>query len=139
MRNYIHRIKISFVAAIVLSLQYCSSAKITGAEKICTTEFRIIRIQFKDASGKDVAVNDYHAINKRTGKSVKQTDEGLPGFYAVASDADLPALSTSGDTIQVTARQSQTNETIQVPFVIRGGEEACHIEKISGPEVITIN
>ena len=110
------------------------------ADKICTTEFRMVRVQFKDTQGNNVTVTNFKAINKRTGILMKQPDDdGLPGYYTVASDADLHTLSTKGDIIEVSARDVNTGKAISGSYVISGGADACHIEKLSGPEVITVS
>jgi hypothetical protein len=101
---------------------------------------RMISVQFKKADGSNVAVTNFRSINKRTNSELAQSSsEGLPGHYTVASDADLHSLSPKGDTIQVSANHLRTGATISGLFVVSGGKDACHVEKLSGPEIITIN
>ncbi|HXI01225.1 MAG TPA: hypothetical protein VNI52_13240 [Sphingobacteriaceae bacterium] len=132
--------KLYFIALLSL-LGSCSamSNKDPKADKICTQEFKMISVQFKDVNGATVPVADFQTINKRLNKPMVQTNEGLPGYYIVASDADLNTLSVKGDPIQVSARNPKTNQTVTASYVISGGIDACHIGKVSGPEIITVN
>lgn len=130
----------SVFLVLIAILVSCSTISKTKSGKICTMEFRMISVQFKDANGSNVAVTNFRSINKRTNSALIQTnDEGLPGHYTVASDADLHSLSPKGDTIQVSANHPGTEVTISGLFVVSGGKDACHVEKLSGPEIITIN
>lgn len=128
-----------FAIVLLHFLVSCSAiTSVPKAEKICTQEFRMISVQFKDGNGSDVAVTDLQVINKRTNKPLVQPDnEARSGYYTVASDADLNTLSPKGDPIGVSARNPQTNQTVTASYVISGGVDACHIEKLSGPEIIT--
>lgn len=137
MRNHIYKSIILGFSVVLLS---CSAAsRLTKPDKICTTEFRMISVQFKDANGSSIAVTDFRSINLRTNLGLTQNNEGLPGYYTVASDADLHMLSPKGDTIRVTASHPETKKTVSGLFVVSGGKDACHVEKLSGPETITIN
>ena len=101
-----------------------------------------MQIRIKDALGNPVAVKDFKAINKRTGKSTAQDNDsisfGNQGNYTVASDADVRELSETGDSITVTAVHPQTNKKLSADFVISGGKCACHINKVSGPVELTL-
>ena len=137
MRNQTYKLIILVISAVLFS---CSAVnKLTKPDKICTTEFRMISVQFKDANGSSIAVTDFRSINLRTNQGLTQNNEGLPGYYTVASDADLHMLSPKGDTIRVTASHPETKKTVSGLFVVSGGKDACHVEKLSGPEIITIN
>jgi len=105
----------------------------------CTTEFRMVTVKFLDDSGIPQVVNDYSAVNKRTGRSMTQTSNmGGLGIYIVASDSDITELSEKGDIVLVTATNPKTNSKVTAEFVISGGLCICHVGKISGPETIKI-
>jgi hypothetical protein len=116
----------------------CSDTEICE-DMACTTEFRMIRVKFLDDSGNHLFVNDYSAVNKRTGRSMSQTNimQGK-GIYVVASDSDLSELSEKGDIVIVTASNPKNNSKASAEFVISGGLCICHVGKISGPETIKI-
>ena len=106
---------------------------------VCTKEFRTITVKFIDDYGNPLLLNNYSAINKRTGRSMSQNSiiNGL-GIYVVASDADLKELSEKGDIVLVSASNPKNNSKVSAEFVISGGLCICHVSKISGPETIMI-
>ncbi len=131
-----------FISASLLAA--CSTTKTQPAEceqMICTQEFRMVQVKFKDAAGNPVTVKDYSAINKRTGESTVQNNDPATvnnqGIYVVASDADVKKLFESGDIITVTATNPTTNKKVTTEFVVSGGLCACHINKVSGPAEIS--
>ncbi|MES2873079.1 MAG: hypothetical protein V4708_05105 [Bacteroidota bacterium] len=131
--------------SVTILLFSCVAGKVNTSAcepMICTQEFRMVQVRIKDAWGNPVAVKDFTAINKRTGKSTVQDNEPATvnnqGIYTVASDADVKNLSNSGDVIKVTATHPATNKTVSYEFVVSGGKCACHINKVSGPEDITL-
>lgn len=134
---------LSIFSSLCLLLLVSCSEKVLKEEcpdVICTMEFRSLSVQFKDASGKPVAVKDYTAIIKRTGETTTTTSENNNnGNYLVVSDSDTKKLSEAGDTIEVSATNPLTNQRKTVQFVVKGGKCACHIEKISGPEEVVFD
>lgn len=126
-------------------LLFSCSEKVTEAECpaiMCTQEFRSVSVLFKDAAGNPTTVNDFKAVVRRTGKSIQAEPVdtvNFKGYYPVVTDGHRKQLSTTGDTIDVSAVHPLTNQKKTAQFVVSGGRCACHIEKISGPEEITFN
>ncbi|HEY0056021.1 MAG TPA: hypothetical protein VGB63_11740 [Pedobacter sp.] len=111
-------------------------------EIICTQEFRSVTVRFKNAAGEPVIVKDFTSLIKRTGRAPQSgaADQiHSLGSYAVVTDGDTKNLLTSGDTLDVSAINPQTNQRKTVQFVVKGGKCACHIEKVSGPEEVVFN
>lgn len=134
---------ILILSAINILFSACSTTSESQCpDLICTQEFRMVQVEFKDATGNNIAVNDFTAINKRTGESTIQNNEpstvNTPGSYIVASDADLKELSESGDAIVVSATNPETNKKSSAEIVVSGGKCACHITKLSGPSEIIL-
>jgi hypothetical protein len=132
---------ILFVVSI--SLSSCSITNPTEAceNKICTQEFRMVHVIFKDASGAHVQVSDFTAVNERTGERTGQDPDPSTVSnqgYVVASDSDVKSLSEKGDKIKVNARHALTGKSVTAEFVVSGGICACHINKISGPSEIIL-
>lgn len=124
---------------MLITFILCSCTKSNSkdcGEKICTTEFRMVTVKFSDETGKTIIVKDFSAINKRTGKAMASSGQSDPASYVVASDSNKGDLSESGDVILVSATNPQTDQKKQAEFVIGGGPCACHISKISGPDLI---
>ena len=129
-----------FFLILLVFLVSCSSSETEICEAtVCTKEFRTITVKFLDDNGSPVIVTSYSAVNKRTGRSMSQTNimQGK-GIYVVASDSDLSELSEKGDIVIVTASNPKNNSKASAEFVISGGLCICHVGKISGPETIKI-
>jgi hypothetical protein len=130
----------NFFLILVVFLGSCSSSEPVVCENmVCTKEFRTITVKFIDDYGDPLLVNNFSAVNKRTGRSMSQTNsiQGL-GIYVVASDADQKELSEKGDIVLVSASNPKNNSKLTAEFVISGGLCICHVSKISGPETIKI-
>ena len=130
----------NFFLILVVFLSSCSSSEPAVCENmVCTKEFRTITVKFIDDYGDPLLVNNFSAVNKRTGRSMSQTNsiQGL-GIYVVASDADQKELSEKGDIVLVSASNPKNNSKVSAEFVISGGLCICHVSKISGPEIIKI-
>lgn len=130
--------------AVALFFFSCSttSPKPECGKIMCTLEFRMLQVHFKDSSGNSLVVKNYSAINKRTGESTITQGELLnpnsQGVYVVANDADVKKFSEAGDVIIVSASHPTTNKKATAEFVITGGMCACHINKVSGPSEIML-
>ncbi len=96
----------------------------------------MITVKFSDETGKTIIVKEFSAINKRTGKEMASSGQSDSANYVVASDSNKGDLSESGDVILVSATNPQTDQKKQAEFVIGSGPCACHISKISGPDLI---
>ncbi|MEJ7691945.1 hypothetical protein [Daejeonella sp.] len=132
----------SFSLVFVFACSATKTEPVECAQMICTQEFRMVQVKFKDAAGNPVTVKDYSAINKRTGTSTVQNNEPVTvnnqGIYTVASDADVKKLSEAGDVITVSATHPTTNNKVTAEFVVNGGKCACHINKVSGPSEVIL-
>lgn len=101
--------------------------------------YATISVKFIDFNGKPLVVKDYQSKNLRTGKLMNAsfaTDTiNYKGYYSVVSDENLKDLSNS-DKVLVSAKHPVTNVLKQAEFTISGGECACHVGKIAGPDEI---
>jgi hypothetical protein len=134
--------------SVCLFLNSCTEKLLTEKEDgpcpeiICTQEFRSVTVRFKNAAGEPVTVKEFTSVIKRTGKAPQSgaADQNHSrGSYAVVTDGDTKSLLSSGDTINVSAVNPQTNQRKTAQFVVKGGKCACHIEKVSGPEEVLFN
>lgn len=118
----------------------CTSNKNNCDNKICTEEFRTVGVKFLNANGQAIIVKDFQSVYLKTNQPVSflipPDTTYAKGFYMVASDANLKELASNGDKILVSAKHPATNVVKQAEFVVAGGDCACHISKISGPETI---
>lgn len=131
--------KILILFIIFLSFSSCSENTSNCENKVCTDMFATVRIKFLDSNGNPMVVKDYQAVNLRTNKLLRSTGEidsvNAKGFYMVASDNNLSELAES-ENILVSAKHPITNALKEEEFIISGGECACHISNISGPDEI---
>jgi hypothetical protein len=107
----------------------------------CTMVFVSVNVKFQDKNGNALAVKDFSAVNQRTKEIIstgnQQSNNGV-GYYTVADDNTRSKLSTQGDEIVVSATHPTTGQTKTATFKISGGCN-CHVERISGPQVIAFD
>ncbi|QNL48710.1 hypothetical protein H8S90_18255 [Olivibacter sp. SDN3] len=109
----------------------------------CTMDFRSIGVIFKDAKGDTVSVNNYAVSLKSTGTSLPSASSELSSpegtGYLVANDGDKSELSVEGDTLIITGTHPLTGEVKTSEIVVSGGRCECHVNRVSGEEVIVFN
>jgi hypothetical protein len=139
---------LSILTCTIVLISSCTEQLLTEKsedcpERICTEEFRSVAVQFKDAAGNPILVRNFTSTIRRTGKSPQQSGAVdsvyFKGSYAVVTDNDTRNLSSTGDTIDVSAVNPNTNQKKTAQYVVKGGKCACHIDKISGPQEIVFN
>ena len=123
----------------IILFNACSENKFSCENKVCTTSFASVNVEFLDSNGNPLIVKDYQSKNLRTGKLLTGTNAidtiSVKGIYIVASDGNLKELNSS-DKILVSAKHPVTNVLKQAEFTISGGECSCHVAKIAGPDEI---
>ncbi|MCC8408805.1 hypothetical protein LJ707_07680 [Mucilaginibacter sp. UR6-1] len=132
---------IVFVAATMLS---CGKKNVsTCQDKVCTEEFAMILMLFKDKDGPVKSLSKLTVINKRTNQPVDRgsaaTINTTPGYYLIIDDRSTKGLSESGDDILITATDSTGTQTKTAIIKVAGGACACHIKKLSGPDELQFN
>ncbi len=104
---------------------------------LCTLEFASVYIQFTNNADKLVTVQNFSAINQRTGLKLEVTPGNMPGgavgSYIIANDNTRDQLSDEGDNISVSGTYNGQTKTAVVK--ISGGCN-CHVKKESGPSTI---
>lgn len=108
--------------------------------QMCTMIFASITVQFQDKNGSAVTVKNYTVVNQRTNESLTSSGTGMnsAGHYTVVDDGMLKKLSTEGDDIVVTATHPTNGQTKTATYKISGGCN-CHVDRISGPQVIAFD
>lgn len=103
--------------------------------------FASVPVKFVDANGQLAAVKNYKAVNLRTKEDITHQDNSniTGSFFAVADDSDLKKLTEAGDDIEVTATDSASNKQVNGIIKVSGGECACHVARVSGPEEIKVD
>lgn len=110
---------------------------------ICTESFAMVTFSFTDKNGVGIGVKNYSAVNQRTGDTIKNASAAsislIPGTYIVVDDNYIKKLSGEGDDIRVSGTHETTGQTKTAIIKVAGGECACHIQKISGPDKISFD
>lgn len=123
----------------MILLTACSKTDNSNCEdKICDESFATVIVKFVNKNGEGVAVEKYSAVNQRTKDTLSTASGGdinsEAGIYRVVSDNYIKKLSETGDEIKVSGTLgTQTKSAI---IKIKGGNCACHISKVDGPEQI---
>ncbi|MES2828962.1 MAG: hypothetical protein V4687_12425 [Bacteroidota bacterium] len=137
--------KLSILLMLAVSLVSCDKEKDpTDCQQMtCDASFSMLGISFTDKDGKGVAVKDYSAINLRTGEEIKPAIVAslnlVPGYYVVIDDSYRKKVSATGDDIKVTGTYEATGQTKTATLKVAGGECACHVTKISGPDKVAFD
>lgn len=103
---------------------------------VCTLEFASVYMQFTDNADKPVNIQNFSAINQRTGLKLEVTPgnsmpTGAVGSYIIANDDTRDQLSDEGDNILVSGTYAATGQTKTAVVKISGGCN-CHVKKESG-------
>ena len=107
---------------------------------ICTTEFVSIRLMVVDQAGDTVPEVTLTIMIQRTGEILdvyQDPSPGLPLRYTVFDDSFKSNIRHSGDIIQVDGEKDGNSFTVLFEVDVPG-PCACHIRKVSGPEVATL-
>lgn len=137
--------KTAWLLLIALSVLSCkkNKTKTDCMDKMCTYEFRSVGFRFMNNKGEGAEVKDFSVINQRTGEKVmansSMTSNLVKGAFIIADDGNVRSLSEQGDNLKITGTSVQTNQTKSAVMKVSGGECACHIAKLSGPDQIAFD
>lgn len=130
------------ITMIFVGLFGCNN-KTTPVDCLCTAEFRTAVVFIRDSHGTAVDSLLTTSTNKRTGRIYLPPEhwrEGIPdgqGKYPVLDDGFAGYLNVAGDTIVFEAQKPGI--TVRQEFVFGADECKCHIQKLSGPDTLTVN
>ncbi len=131
-----------FIGLSVLSCKK-NKAKSDCLDKMCTYEFRSVVFRFMDNKGEGAEVKDFSVINQRTGAKVTTNSSAnsnlIKGAFIIVDDGNTRSLSEGGDNLKITGTSVQTNQTKSAIIKVSGGECACHINKLSGPDQVAFD
>ncbi|MBE9584143.1 hypothetical protein IM792_06765 [Mucilaginibacter sp. JRF] len=129
-----------FAIASTLLLSCGKKSVSTCQDKVCTEEFAMITMLFKNKNGKGEPLSIITVINKRTNQPVDRSTSAMldmvPGGYLIIDDLSTKTLSESGDDILITATDSAGTQTKATTIKVAGGKCACHVQKLSGPDTV---
>ncbi|MDR9419965.1 hypothetical protein [Gracilimonas sp.] len=128
--------KILFILLAGLAFQSCST---NDNSLVCTEEFVQITVEVTDASG-DLAEGVEIQITEKETDTIVPCDEYLceefpDGSYIIMHDGFHGEISETGQTFIVKGTKGELG--FEEEYTFRSGE--CHIEKVSGPETVTLS
>jgi len=127
---------------IVFVIASCKKkAESNCSAKVCTEEFRSVVLFTQTNGGTPTEVNFIQVKNNRTGKiynNIQKTTNPINGkiAYVIATDNQVNDFSETGDKLIISI--TSNNGSMTTEMTIAGGECACHIEKISGAEILIL-
>jgi hypothetical protein len=122
------KILFGFGLLLVVMLASCTYAT------ACTANFSFITLRVEDETGQTVSGVAVTVTLQRTGIVLDMGREQPEGSYLIADDLMREKFSRSGDVLTVVG--SKAGQGFQTQFEIRNN--GCHIEKMSGPEVVVL-
>ena len=107
-------------------------------DSFCTEQFVTTTAVVVDGTGVPVVDAVVTSTLARTGEVLVPTSLALftPGTYAIADDGARSKLLPAGDTVQVDARRA--NSAIATAVYVFDVPAGCHINKLRGPDTLTV-
>jgi len=114
--------------------------------KVCTLEFRYLTVSVVDRDENPVRFDEVFVTNYRTGDAIDLCDSepslcideisGSPemGYYTIYHDGLRGDIGIRPLSVLFEA----SNDSVSVQQLYLIGDDGCHVYKMSGPEVITI-
>ena len=123
------------VAAMLLSLAACGDDGMPGGA--CTASFAMVGVTVVDGAGQPVSGATVTATLVRTGQTLVPTTLMLtvPGTYVLVDDGSTQLIRRSGDGVQAHIVKDALSGTADYVFAVADG---CHINKVSGPDSVTL-
>ncbi len=100
----------------------------------CTANFVTLSLRVVDETDQPVSGVNITVTLQRTGKVLDAGREQFAGDYVITDDLGRDKFSSSADRLMIVG--SKDNKRFQTQFEVRN--DGCHIEKISGPEVVVL-
>jgi len=106
------------------------------SDRVCTMEFRSITVEVRDGSGTDIVLDSTRTVRNSDGRVFRfEPFMGSPQLnYVVLSDAEMNAVNTQGVAFRFEGFLADSL-LVAADYVIR--HDCCHVQKMSGPAVIT--
>ena len=123
------------VAAMLLAAAGCADDSMPGG--ICTASFATITVTVGDGQSQPVTGASVTATLVRTGETLVPTTLMLtvPGTYALVDDGSTHLIRRSGDAVQARLEKGALSVTADYVFAVADG---CHVNKVSGPDSVTL-
>jgi hypothetical protein len=121
--------------AVLLSAVGCQIACDSGLGTVCTQEFRTETVTVVDQAVNPVPDASVVATLVRTGDTLSPavTGPSPDGVYIIADDGSRNTVRAAGEQVRVQVELG--SQAFGADYVLAGG---CHIQKVSGPDTLTV-
>lgn len=104
---------------------------------ICTESFAFLLINVRDPAGQAATGVTLTITQVRTGQVLAvQQDVTTAGAYLILDDSFRTVIAPEGETLHVTGQKGSTAFAVDV--VVKTDACHCHVSRVSGPTVVTI-
>lgn len=131
---------IVLIILAVLMIQSCRLNDTSDDGLFCTDEFVMFSLTVNNPDGGPAEAVEIEVRNKQTGNLYDICEVDLcntfePGKYVIMHDGFLGEISTRSENIIVSGIKEDLS--FKEEFTFRSG--SCHVEKISGPDMVTLS
>lgn len=107
------------------------------SDRICTMEFRTISVDVRDSTGATVVMDSVRTVRNSDGRVYRfeEWQEEPGGTYMVLTDNEMSEVDTRGVAFRFEGYLDGERRAAG-DYLIR--HDCCHVEKVSGPAVITV-
>jgi hypothetical protein len=107
------------------------------ANCVCTATFVFLIVTVHDPAGLPVTGVSVTVTQVRTGQ-VLAVQQGAPtaGTYIFLDDSFVRQISASGETLRVTGQKGSAS--FSADYVVGADSCGCHVQKVSGPDIVTL-
>ncbi len=123
--------KMLFGFGLLLVVTFLSSCRF---ETACTADFRFVTMRVEDEMRQPISGVKVTVTLERTGEILATGREQQSGSYVIVDDSLREKFSRNKDVLAVVG--SKDDKGFQIQFEIR--DTSCHIEKISGPDMVIL-
>lgn len=126
-------------ALMVFLIAARSNSCTTASENcVCTDEFRVYGLTVVDEAGEPVNEVSLEVVNLRTDRRLVSLFLGMPtpGTFWIVDDTMRDEFRVGGDSIRVTGASGPLSFVTGFRFSV--DECGCHVQKLTGPDTVTI-
>lgn len=102
---------------------------------VCTDEFRMVTVSVQSAGGTPVVLDSVYTIRQSNGERINPEQPNSAGIYVVLDDSYHSRLRKTEDDFRFVGWR---NNSVAVDEVYHISGDKCHINKHSGPVIVTI-
>lgn len=132
----LRKLKIFLLAGLALISCKVTKKAACPPNTICTMMFKSVSVQVTDANGAPVLLDEAYTVRTKTKEIIRPEHQGKQdGYYVVLSDSYQKKLENQKASFRFVGKKDG-KEVVNQVFVIEA--DCCHINRLEGPENITL-